>query len=103
MDIVSAGRGALLSQRPWCAASVARRAARRLLPALPDTLHPFSDVAGPPDRLCSHTNFARHPSRGTHTRSLPPLDPVPLRSGTGRDQLRTELDNPPTSHPPPAN
>src|ERR1700726_133937 len=82
--------GALLSQRLWCAASVARRAALRLLPRLPDISHPFSDVAGPPDRPRCHTSFARPPLRGTHKPSLPALDPVPLRSGTGLGPLRLE-------------
>jgi hypothetical protein len=80
--------GALLSPRLWCAASVARRAALRLLSKLPDTLHPFSDVAGPPDRPRCHTNFARHPLRGIHTPSPPPLDPDPPKSATGGGQLR---------------
>jgi hypothetical protein len=53
--------GGLLSQPLWSAASSARRAALRLLPGLPDTLHPFSDVAGSPDRPRCHTNFLRHP------------------------------------------
>jgi hypothetical protein len=54
--------GALLSQRLWCAASVARRAAHRLLSGLPDISHPFSDVAGPPDRPRCHANFAQYRS-----------------------------------------
>jgi hypothetical protein len=90
--------GALLSQRLWCAASVARRAALRLLPRLPDISHPFSDVARPPDRPRCHANFARHPLSETHKPSLPALDPVPLRSGTGHGPLRLEPCDPPTFH-----
>src|ERR1700739_4978474 len=90
--------GALLSRRLWCAASVARRSTLRLLPRLPDTLHPLSDVAGPPDKTRCHTTFARHPLRGIHTLSLPPLDPGPPRSATGRGRLRPEPADPPTFH-----
>src|ERR1700720_4091391 len=88
----------VISQPVWCAASVARGAPLRLVSGLPNILHPFSDVAGPPDRPGCHTNFARHPLKGTHTPSLLPLDPVPLRSGTGYGQLRPEPGDPPTFH-----
>ena len=81
--------GVLLSQRLWCAASVARRAALRLLPRLPDNSHPFSDVGRPPDRPRCHANFARHSLSETHKPSLPALDPVPLRSGTGHGTIKT--------------
>jgi hypothetical protein len=92
------GSSALVSQRLWCAASVARRAALRLLSGSPDISHPFSDVAGPPDRPRCHANFARHPWSETHKPSLRPLDPVPPRSETGRGPLRPEPCDSPTFH-----
>src|ERR1700747_392283 len=87
-----------LSQRLWCAASVARRAAPLLVSGCPDTSRPFSDVAGLPERPRCHTNFLRHPLRGTHTPLLPALDPVLPRSGTGRGPLRLEPCAPPMFH-----
>jgi hypothetical protein len=84
--------------RFWCAASVVRRAALRLLPGLPDILHPLFDVAGPPDKPRCHTSSARHPVRGTHTPSLRALDLVPLGSGTGHGPSRPEPCDSPTSH-----
>jgi hypothetical protein len=45
--------GLASATRFWCAASVVRRAALRLLPGLPDTLHALFDVAGPTALLAS--------------------------------------------------
>src|SRR5690348_11617668 len=88
--------GALLSQRLWSAASAARRAALRILPGLPEILHPLFDVAGSSDKPRCHTSSARHPLSETHKPSLPALDPGPPRSGADRGPSRLEPCDSPT-------
>src|ERR1700732_3836129 len=87
----------------WFAASVARRAALRLRSGPPDTLHPFSDVAGSPDKRRCDANSARHPLSEIHTPSRPALGPDPPRSGTGHGPSRLAPCDPPTFHSPAAN